>query len=581
MESILLDSRHPPSITRLLRRWILPAGLLAALIVRASAGTPQEGRPQFSNVAARSGIEFRHENGASPEKYLPETMGSGAVIFDYNNDGWPDVLMVDGGSFASKSVAARAYHRLYRNNRNGTFTDSTAGSGIRPSRYGMGACSADYDNDGWADLYVTGVGANTMYRNAGGDRFSDVTAHTGTGSDAWSSSCAFGDIDNDGDVDLYVANYLEFSTDNNRYCGDPVAGVRQYCDPNVYAGVPDLLFRNDGNGTFTDISRQAGIALPRGKGLGVVFSDYDRDGLIDIYVANDLVPNFLFHNKGNGIFEEAGLSAGVAVGGDGRPLSGMGTDTGDIDGDGLGDLFVTNMDRETHTLYRNLGRGLFADATFPSGIATATLPFVGWGTAFLDYDNDTDLDLAVANGAVLDNIGYFRDGATYEQRNLLLENNGGGHFADAGPQSGAGFALKKVSRGLAVGDIDNDGDLDILISNNGQTPSLLRNDGSRQNNAVLVRLQGSRNNRDGIGARLKLFLGKTSLVREVRAGSGYMSQSDLRVHFGMGHELTADRLEIEWPGGDVDILKDIPANEILTVVEGGTVTGTVPFHRQR
>jgi hypothetical protein len=544
-------------------------------------GISQDGFVRFSNVANESGIRFRHENGVSPEKYLPETMGSGGLIFDYNNDGWPDVFLVNGGSFVNPQVAARALHRLYRNNGDGTFTDTTNMAGIGVSGYGMGACSADYDNDGWPDVYITSAGSNRLYRNTGTGRFADVTAAAGAGYKSWSSSCAFGDIDNDGDVDLYVANYLEFALDNNKYCGDPVAKVRHYCDPNVYNGVPDILYRNNGDGTFTDISRQSGISLKAGKGLGVVFTDYDGDGRIDIYVANDLVPNFLFHNKGNGVFEEAALWAGVAVGSNGRPLSGMGTDSGDINGDGLPDIVVTNMDRETHSLYRNLGDGLFADATFASGVGMATLPFVGWGVAFLDYDNDTDLDLAIANGAVLDNVGYFREGATYAQRNLLLQNDGAGKFADAGLMLGPGFALEKVSRALAVGDLDNDGDLDILIGNNGQTADLLGNDGGNRNNSLLVRTVGSKSNRSGIGARLKLTVGRSVLMRDVKAGSSYLGQNDVRVHIGLGQAARADRLEIAWPSGRVDILKNLEANQILTVLEGGDVIGRAPFKKVR
>ncbi len=554
-------------------------GVFAWVLV--AFATPQDTLVRFSNIAKESGIGFRHENGATQEKYLPETMGSGGLIFDYNNDGWPDIFLVNGGSFVDARIRARARHRLYRNNGDGTFTDATDVAGIGASGYGMGACSADVDNDGHVDLYVTSVGSNRLYRNTGTGRFADVTAAAGVGSKVWSSSCAFGDIDNDGDVDLYVANYLEFALDKNKYCGDPVAKVRHYCDPNVYNGVPDVLYRNNGDGTFTDISREAGISQKEGKGLGVVFTDYDADGRVDIYVANDLVPNFLFHNTGGGVFEEVALWAGVAVGGDGRPLSGMGTDMGDINADGLPDAVVTNMDRETHTLYRNLGGGLFADVTFESGVGLATLPFVGWGVAFLDYDNDADLDLAIANGAVLDNVSYFREGATYEQRNLLLQNDGAGKFADAGLMSGPGFALAKVSRALAVGDLDNDGDLDILIGNNGQTADLLRNDGGNRNNSLLVRTVGSESNRDGIGARLKLSAGGSVLVRDVKAGSSYMGQNDLRGHFGLGTAPRADRIEVAWPGGRVDVLKDIDANQILTVQEGGKVIGRTPLKRNR
>jgi hypothetical protein len=501
-------------------------------------------------------------------------MGGGALIFDYDDDGWPDLFFVNSGSVAEAEIRADSGHRLYRNNGDGTFSDTSETSGIVASGYGMGACSADFDNDGRADLYVTNLASNTLYRNMGEGRFEDVTVAAGASSKLWSSGCAFADIDNDGDVDLYVTNYLDFSAETNKYCGN--AGVRIYCDPNVYNGLPDVLYRNNGDRTFTDISQESGIYTTDGKGLGVVFADYDLDGWIDIYVANDLVPNFLFHNKGDGSFEETGLLAGVAVGSDGRPMSGMGTDMADIDGDGLPDAFVTNMDRETHNLYRNLGSGLFVEVTFESGVGVATLPYVGWGAAFLDYDNDTDLDLAIANGAVLDNIDYFRD-TTYEQRNLLLRNDGKGTFADVGAAAGVGFAIERVSRGLGTGDLDNDGDLDIVIGNNGQAADLLRNEGGNQSNALLVRTVGSESNRDGIGARLRLWVGDKVLMREVKAGSSYLSQSDLRVHFGLGDRQQAERLEIRWPSGQVDVLEDIEANQILTVREGGQIVSQTLF----
>ena len=554
------------------------AVVLAVSLVRINGAPQQPSIPQFINMAAQANIAFKHESGATPEKYMPETMSGGSIFLDYNNDGWPDIFFVNGGSFIDKQKAAGAQHTLYRNNKDGTFTDVTAGSGIVPSGYGMGACSADYDNDGRADLYVTGVAANKLYHNNGNGTFSDVTEKTGVGSSSWSASCAFGDIDNDGYVDLFVTNYVDFSVKNNKYCvfsGD----TRVYCHPNVYNGVPDLLFHNNGNGAFTDVSRSAGIYRTTGKGLGVVFGDYDGDGWTDIFVANDSVPNFLFHNKGKGAFEEVGLLAGVAVSNDGQPLAGMGTDMGDIDGDGLLDIIVTNLDRQTHSLYRNLGKGLFANITFKSGVAEATLPFVGFGSIFFDYDNDTTLDMAIANGDVIDNINLFRDSTSYEQRNLLLQNDGTGKFKDVGPTSGPGFALKKPSRSLSAADIDNDGDLDLLIGNVGQTPDLLRNDGGNRLNSLSIRTIGSKSNRDGIGARLTLTVGGKVLVREVKAGSSYLSQNDMRVHFGIGRATRADKLEIHWPSGAVDVLQDIEANQILTITEGRGITERASLRR--
>src|SRR5262245_14871699 len=533
----------------------------------------------FSDFTRQAGINFKHENGASAQKYLPETMSAGALIFDYDNDDWPDIFLVNGGSFVDRGAAAAARHRLYHNNKDGTFKDTTAASGIVVSGFGMGACSADYDNDGWPDLYVTGVESDKLYRNNGNGTFADVTAKAGVGGNGqWSSSCAFADIDNDGDIDLYVTNYVDFTVKNNKYCS-AMQNIRTYCHPNVYNPAPHILYRNNGDGTFTDITKEAGVYRTDGNGLGVVFGDYDNDGWIDIYVANDSVPNFLFHNKGKGIFEEVGLRAGVSIGVEGRPLAGMGTDMADIDGDGLLDIIVTNLDRETHSLYRNLGKGLFSNVTFESGIGQATLPFVGFGVAFLDYDNDSDLDLAIANGDIIDNVSLFRDNTTHEQRNLLLQNDGTGRFHDVGPASGPGFALKKVSRTLVVGDLDNDGDLDIVIGNNGQTADLLRNEGGNRNNSLLIRAIGTKSNRDGIGARLKLTVGGRTLTRHIKAGSSYQGQNDLRVHFGMEKAAQADRLEILWPSGLVDTVEAIKANQIIAVTEGRGVTRQEAFRR--
>lgn len=552
------------------------AGFILLPVLLAPAFLSQGNRPvRFDNVAAKIGVTFKHVNGASFDKPLPETMSAGAVIFDYNNDGRPDLFLVNGGSFVDKQAASTARHRLYRNTGEGKFADVTESSGIGITGYGMGGCAADYDNDGSPDLYVTAVGGNKLYYNNGNGTFTDVTGRAGVAADLWSASCAWGDIDNDGDVDLYVTRYVNFALDNKKVCM-LFRDVRSYCHPNVYSSVPDILYRNNGDGTFTDVS-DSGVGLVAGNGLGVVFGDYDDDGWIDIYVANDATPNFLFHNKGKGVFEEVAFWTGTAVGFAGKPLSGMGTDMADMNGDGLLDIFVANLDGQTHSLYKNLGKGLFADVTFTSGVGEATLPYVGFGAAFFDYDNDGDLDLAVANGDVIDNVKLVRDTSSYEQLNLLLRNDGTGKFTSVGPTSGPGFGFKKPSRALAVGDLDNDGDLDIVIGNVGNTADVLRNDGGNHGNSVLVRAVGSRSNRDGIGARLKLYVGGKILVREVKAGSSYLAQNDLRVHFGLGNAPKADRLEIRWPSGAVDTIEGVEANHILTVREGSGATARQPF----
>lgn len=549
--------------------------LITLLVLCVSVLGQQQAR--FDNVTAASGIHFQHTSGASPEKYLPETMGSGGVFLDFDEDGWIDIFLVDGGAIAAREAAGRARHRLYRNTRNGTFEDVTHTSGITQREYGMGACAADYDNDGAIDLYVTNLGANVLYRNDGTGRFTDTTRTAGVGSVQWSTSCAFADIERDGDVDLFVTNYLDWTVASHRFCGDARNRIRSYCHPTVYKGAPSVLYRNNGDGTFTDATTEAGVFSTAGKSLGVVFGDYDVDGWPDFFVANDSVPNFLYHNERGGRFREVALKAGVAVADDGKARAGMGTDFGDYDGDGLLDLIVTNLDLEMHTLFRNLGGGVFEDRTFTSGIGGPTRPFVGFGTAFFDYDNDGRLDLAIANGNVIDNASYFRPGASHAQRNLLFRNQGGGRMTEAGRSAGAGFAPEKVSRALATGDIDNDGDLDLLVTNNGQTADVLRNDGGNANNALLVRMIGTRSNRSAVGARVRVTAGSTTQVREVKAGSSYLAQNDLRVHVGVGRAARIDRLEIRWPAGEVEVVEDVPINHIVTIVEGKGITGRTPF----
>ena len=370
----------------------LVAVLLASMVQMSAF--QQDTPVQFLNIAEKAGIQFKHENGATPEKYLPETMGAGGLFFDYNNDGWLDVLLVNGGSFKDAGRAARARHGLFRNVGDGTFKDASESSGIGVFGFGMGGCAADYDNDGWTDLYLTGSTENRLYRNTSKGTFTDATRVAGVNAGMWSASCAFGDIDNDGDADLFVTRYVDFTVSNNKVCN--MVGQRAYCHPHLYNPLSDILYRNNADGTFTDISRDSGIGAVTGNGLGVVFGDYDNDGWVDIYVANDSTPNFLFHNKGAGVFEEVGFRAGVAISSGGKPLAGMGTDMGDIDGDGLLDIIVTNLAQQTHNLYRNLGKGLFDDITLQSGVGQLTLPFVGFGAAFLDYDNEMDLDLAIA-----------------------------------------------------------------------------------------------------------------------------------------------------------------------------------------
>ncbi|HKE83399.1 MAG TPA: CRTAC1 family protein [Vicinamibacterales bacterium] len=532
----------------------------------------------FENITQSAGIAFTHINGASADKYLVETMGSGALFFDYDNDGWIDLFIVDGGSYADAKVAASARHRLYRNLGNGKFSDVTAASGLTHTAYGMGACAGDVDNDGRIDLYVTNAGPNTLFRNTGNGAFTDITRAAGVGLDGWSTSCAFLDIDHDGDLDLFVANYLDAPKSNNPFCGDPQRRIRVYCHPLNYKGLPSVLYRNDGMGKFTDVSAVAGIAKYVGNGLGVAVGDYDDDGWPDVFVANDAVPNFLFHNQANGRFSEVGLAAGVSVARDGKPRAGMGTEFADFNGDGRLDLVVTNHEFETHSLFRNDGRGLFTDATIESGIGPPTLPYVGFGVAFVDVDNDSRMDLAIVNGHVIDNTAMFRSGSTHAQRKLLLRNSNGRRFVDVGRQAGSGFAKDGVGRTLIAGDIDKDGDLDLLVTNNGAAPELLRNDGGNRFNAIEVRAL-ARGGRDAIGARIIVSANGQTMAREVKSGSSYLGQSDLRAHVGLGPATRVDRLEIRWPGGRVERIDNPPINHVITIDEGQGITKRVPFVR--
>ena len=544
---------------------------------------------RFTDISASAGVNVRHINGASPEKHLVETIGSGGLFFDYDNDGWLDIFLVDGGSLASPELARQARHRLLRNRGQGTFEDVSASSGIQQSAYGMGACAGDYDNDGWVDLYVTSLGSNTLWQNRRGT-FTDVSRTARVGTSLWSTGCAFADLDKDGDLDLFVTNYVDIrlkpdatdirltpdSTVHNPFCGNARLKTRFYCHPLMFDPLPSVVYRNDGRGVFSDVSAASGVGALRGNGLGVVIGDYDDDSWPDVFVANDSVPNHLFRRTGDWRYEDVALRAGVAVASDGKARAGMGTDAADYDGDGRLDLVVTNLDFEMFSLFRALAGRLFTYATPESGIGSATLPFVGFGAVFLDVDHDGLLDLAFANGHMLDNPAQFRAGAAHAQRNLLFRNTGGRRFANVTADAGPGFAIEKVSRGLAAGDIDNDGDLDLLVTNNGQRADLLRND-SRHGRALLVRLIGTKSNRDGIGARVRLTAAGRTQMREVKAGSSYLGQNDLRVHFGIGTAARVDQLEVRWPSGRVDVVRDIQADRLISIQEGAGAISSLAF----
>jgi hypothetical protein len=542
------------------------------------AGSGHAAGVTFTDVAASAGLHFTHINGASPDKHLVETMGSGGLLFDFDADGNLDVFLVDGGSLVDAQTAARASHRLFRNRGDGTFEDVTARAGIRHRDYGMGACAGDVDGDGWVDLYITNLGPNILYRNNGNGTFTDVTHQAGVGLALWSTSCAFLDADRDGDLDLFVTNYLQADRTINPYCGDPQRRVRVYCHPLNYKPLPNVFYRNSGKGIFTDASEQTGVAALRGNGLGVAIGDYDDDHWPDVFVANDAVPNFLFRNDAGRRFVEVALPAGVAVARDGKARAGMGTEFADYSGDGHLDLVVTNHEFETHSLFRNEGRGLFTDATVESGIGPATLPYVGFGVAFFDYDHDSALDLAIVNGHVVDNTALVRPGSSHAQRKLLLRQVAPRRFAEVGRSAGSGFERNGVGRSLAAGDIDNDGDVDLLVTNNGGAVELLRNDGAGGASLVL-RLIGTKSNRDALGARVRLEVASRAQVREVKSGASYLGQHDLRLHVGLGSAVRVDRLEICWPSGAVETLTGVAANQIVTIREGAGIVDRRPFRR--
>ncbi len=546
-----------------------PALVSAALAAEAHADAPQSNPVPpafFVDASAEAGIRFRHLHGGSGRKYMVETMGSGACWFDADGDSWPDLYLLNGQPLPGHDGRGDFRSRFYRNRGDGTFTDATERSGLAAPGYGMGCAAADVDSDGDIDLYVTTFGTNRLYLNRGDGRFDEVGAAWGVDDERWGASVAFADYDGDGDLDLYVSNYVNFTIENHKYCGKRKPGYQAYCHPDVYNGVTDLLFRNEG-GRFADVTRSAGVSNPNGTGLGVVWGDYDHDGDPDLYVANDKTPNFLYRNNGDGTFAEVALLSGVGYGVNGQPQASMGTDFGDYDGDGDLDLVVTNFDVENNNLYRNNGNGTFSDVALSTGVGNYSYLMVGFGAEFLDYDNDADLDLFVVNGHIIDNIELYRDILTYAQRNLYLENDGRGKYVDRGAELGADLQQKKVSRGLAVADYDHDGDLDLLVSRCNQEASLYRNERGNERTWLALDLRSSGPNRFAVGARVEVSAGGKLQVEEVRAGSSYLSQSDLRLHFGLNGSTLADSVRVRWPSGQVQEVGPLEAGRAHIIEE--------------
>ncbi len=523
--------------------------LIAAALLSLAATLPAAaGEPWFIDVAGQLGLRFQHQDGRSGEKFYIETAASGGGFLDYDADGDLDIYLLNGAKTPGSPLAAEPRSALFEN-RDGRFVDVTDAAGVANLRFGMGLCAGDFDGDGRLDFLVTNYGPDRLYRNLGGGRFADVAPQAGVDDPRWSASCAFGDLDGDGDLDLYVTHYVDFRFDHNPFCGDRARNLRAYCRPEAFDGVTDSLYINRGDGTFREEGQSRGLAAGKSeKGFGVVMSDLDGDGDLDLYVANDGTMNRLYVNDGKGRFSDHSLYSGAGYSANGLAQSGMGVDAGDADGDGLLDLLVTNYSTEPNTLYRNLGGLLFEDESARRGLVEPSFNDVGWGVRLADLDNDGDLDLAVANGHAVDNIEIFEAGLSYRQQNRLLLNDGTGRFRDATGEAGPAFADKQVSRGLATGDLDDDGRLDLLITNTNGTPALLLNH-LGQGHWLGLDLRGKARNRQAIGARVTLKAGGKTQVREVRSGASFLSQSDLRLHFGLGNHNGPVSLEIRWPDG--------------------------------
>jgi hypothetical protein len=554
-------------------------GVVLATSAGRLSGASRTPQVAFTDVAHSSGIAFTHDNAASAEKYLIETMSSGCGWIDYDQNGLLDLYLVNGAATSLYVPKQPLRSALYKNNGDGSFTDVTKHARVgAEGLFGMGVAVGDYDNDGFPDLFVLGYGRCILYHNNGDGTFSDVTSRAGVANvGKWGSSAAWFDYDTDGKLDLVIANYVDWSPENNFYCGSKGPGLRSYCHPDVYPGQPPTLYHNNGDGTFTDMSNRSGLGQKPGNSLGVVTFDYDNDGWQDIFIANDSMPNFLFHNNRDGTFREVAYAAQVAVGIDGQFEAGMGVDAADTTGSGRLDLVVTHLDQQLARLYRNLGDGSFEDATYRSKISYATFHVSGFGARFMDYDNDGRRDLFMANGHVLDNIQLYHAETRYSEPKLMFRNTGSGVFENVSDQLGPDFLAPRVSRGAAICDFDNDGDLDILVSNNGQPPQLLRNDGGNLNHWLQLFLIGTRSNRDAVGARVKVTAGDLVLYDERKGGMSYQSAQDPRLHFGLGQRSAIDQIEIHWPSGEVTKLRNLKADQILAVEEGkGSIQRSFP-----
>lgn len=561
-------SRGPSSGSRVRRPALVLLVLLASAVVAQSAEDkgPGTSRIRFTDVTRETGIQFVHDDGSSGKRYIVETVASGLATWDYDGDGDIDIFFLNGAPLPGHTGTKPLRPALYRNDGGWKFTDVTESAGLSRTGYGLGVCVGDYDNDGDPDLYLNQFGPNVLYRNNGDGTFTDVTRTAGVAvGDKVGAGASFLDIDRDGDLDLFVAGYIDFTLAKHRT--RLVNGHPAYVGPMIYGPIPSKLFRNDGDGTFTDISRESGIAAHAGTGMGVVCADYDDDGDTDIVVGNDAMANFVWRNDGHGHFEEVGLLSGLAYDMHGVGQGTMGVECADYDNDGRLDFQMTSYQKQWAILYRNLGGGLFTDATYASGAGSGSFHRVEWGNGLIDFDNDGDRDLFMACGHLQDNIDKWDDTGRYEVTSLLLENLGRGKFVDVSAQAGSGMQVNRSSRGVAFDDLDNDGDIDVVVLNARREPTLLRNDSPVRHHWARFRLRGTRTNRGGIGARIRVVAGDLSLVDEVHSGRGYQSHFGSDPHFGLGDRTRIARLEVRWLGGGTNVWEGLEVDRILELRE--------------